>query len=108
MPKYGILIDYEFCVGCRVCELACKQEHNRPDGEWGIVVKEVDPEISGGKQYYFPFPTDKCNLCGKRRAGGHQPACVHNCWANVMTFGKIEELTERMQKKSRMVLWVPH
>lgn len=45
MPKYGLLINYEFCVGCHVCELACKQEHNRPDGEWGIYVKEVKPEM---------------------------------------------------------------
>ena len=32
MPKYGLLIDYEFCVGCHACEIACKQEHNRPRG----------------------------------------------------------------------------
>ena len=38
MPKYGLLIEYEFCVGCRACELACKQEHNRPDDEYGISI----------------------------------------------------------------------
>ena len=27
MPKYGLLIDYDFCIGCHVCEVACKQEH---------------------------------------------------------------------------------
>ena len=108
MPKYGLLIDYEFCVGCHVCELACKQEHNRPDGECGICVMEIEPEKSGGRQYYVPFPTDRCNLCGKRIARGLQPACVHNCWANVMQFGKIEELTLFMRKKPRTVLWAPH
>ena len=108
MPKYGLLIDYEFCVGCRACEFACKQEHNRPEGEYGIYVNEVQPEITGGKLYYFPFPTDNCNLCGKRVARGLQPACVHNCWANVMKFGTIEELTKYMQKKPRTVLWAPH
>ena len=102
------MIDYEYCVGCHVCELACNQEHNRPEGEWGITVKEIEPEITGGKQYFFPFPTDKCNLCGRRIARGLKPACVHNCWAQVMRFGKIEELTEHMLKKSRTVLWVPH
>jgi Fe-S-cluster-containing dehydrogenase component len=108
MAKFGLMIDYEFCVGCRVCELACQKEHDRPIDEYGICVKEVKPEISGGKQYFFPFPTDKCNLCGKRIAKGQKPACVHNCWADVMRFGKIEELAEHMKGKPRTVLWVPH
>jgi Fe-S-cluster-containing dehydrogenase component len=107
MPKYGLMIDYEFCVGCRVCELACKTEHNRPEGECGIHVKEVTPEISGGRQYFFPFTTDHCNLCGKRIARGLNPACVHNCWAGVMTFGRIEELTGYLLKKPRSLLLVP-
>ena len=108
MPKYGLLIDYEFCTGCHVCEIACKKEHNRPPEEWGIVVKEVEPDMAGGKQYYFPFPTDRCNLCGKRISKGVQPACVTNCWAQVMKFGKIEDLAEYMQQKAKTVLWTPH
>ena len=108
MPKYGLLIDYEFCVGCRACELACKQEHNRPEGEYGICVKEVEPEISGGKLYYLPFPTDKCSLCGNRVAKGLQPACVQNCWSGVMKFGKIDELAEYMKASPRTVIWAPH
>ena len=107
MPKYGLLIDYEFCVGCRVCEISCKNEHNRPEGEYGICIEEVDPEYAGGKQYFFPFPTDKCNLCGKRITKGLLPACVHNCWADVMKFGRIEELADLLSKKARTVLWVP-
>ena len=108
MPKYGLLIDYEFCTGCHVCEIACKKEHNRPPDEWGIYVREVEPDITGGKQYYFPFPTDKCNLCGKRIARGRLPACVTHCWAQVIKFGTIAELAEYMRKKSKTVLWAPH
>ena len=108
MPKYGMLINYDFCVGCRVCELACKKEHDRPEDEWGICVQEVKPEFTGGRQYFLPFPTDNCNLCGKRIAKGKEPACVHNCWANVMQFGKIEELVRQLTGKPKTVLWVPH
>jgi len=108
MPKYGLLIDYEFCVGCRACEIACKRENNRPDGEWGICVQQVQPEMAGGSLYYFPFPTDKCNLCGKRITKGLEPACVSHCWASVMKFGKIETLVEDMRKKPKTALWVPH
>lgn len=108
MPKYGLLINYEYCVGCHSCEISCKQEHNRPPEEWGIRVNEVAPEIAGGKLYYFPFPTDHCNFCGKRIARGLQPACVKHCWTGVMKFGKIEELVPYLQEQPRTVLWVPH
>jgi Fe-S-cluster-containing dehydrogenase component len=108
MPKYGLLIDYDFCIGCHVCEVACKQEHRRPAGQWGIYVMKVAPEIAGGKLYYFPFPTDHCNLCGKRIARGLQPACVQHCEAKVIRFGKIEELAHYLEEKPRIVLWVPH
>ena len=108
MPKYGLLIDYEYCTGCHVCEIACKKEHDRPDDEWGIIVKEVEPDVTGCNQYYFPFPTDKCNLCGKRISKGLKPACVSHCWAQVMKFGTISELTEYMKQKAKTVLWVAH
>ncbi len=108
MPKYGLLIDYDFCIGCRVCEIACKQEHQRPVGEQGIQVMGVEPEGAGGRLYFFPFPTDRCNLCGKRIAKGLQPACVQHCQARVMKFGRIEELIKEVQEKSKTVLWVPH
>lgn len=108
MPKYGLLIDYEYCIGCRACEQACQQEHKRPHGEYGIYVDQVEPEISGGKLYFIPFPTDKCNLCGKRLSKGLKPACVHNCWAKVMKSGTIEELSKEVRKKVRSVLWAPH
>jgi Fe-S-cluster-containing dehydrogenase component len=108
MPKFGLLINYEFCVGCHACEIACKQEHGRPAEEYGIRVQEIEPEVAGGKLYYYPFPTDHCKLCGKRIAKGLQPACVTNCWARVMKFGLIPELAAHMQEKPRNVLWVPH
>ena len=107
MPKYGLLINYEYCIGCHVCEIACKQENNRPLDEWGIYVMEVKPDISNGKMYYFPFPTDNCNLCGKRIAKGLLPACVKHCQTGIMKFGKIEELTEYMQHNKKTLLWVP-
>ena len=108
MPKYGLFIDYEFCVGCHSCEIACQQEHGRPADEWGIRVQRVEPEVSGGKLYYFPFPTDKCDLCGKRISKGLQPTCVKHCWAGVMKFGEIEALAREMKRKKKTVLWVPH
>ncbi|MFC1946003.1 4Fe-4S dicluster domain-containing protein [Chloroflexota bacterium] len=108
MPKYGLMVHYEYCVGCHACELACRQEHRRPEGEWGIRVIKSMGGMDGSKEYYIPFPTDKCNLCRKRTAQGLRPACVHNCWANVIEFGPLEELGKKMQKLTRAVLWRQH
>jgi Fe-S-cluster-containing dehydrogenase component len=108
MPRFGLLIDYEFCVGCRSCEIACKMEHHRPADQPGIIVQEVNPTVPEGKPYFIPFPTDRCNLCGRRRARGLEPSCVKHCWTGVIRFGTIEELAEQMRQKGKTVLWAPH
>lgn len=28
MAQYGLLIDNEYCTGCRSCEVACKNEND--------------------------------------------------------------------------------
>lgn len=110
MPEYGLLIDYEFCTGCHACEVACKQEHDLPVGKWGIKVLHIGPmEITPEKYQiaFIPVPTDLCNLCEKRTNQGKLPSCVHHCQANVMKFGKIEELTQELKNKPKMVIWAP-
>lgn len=107
MAKYGFLIDYEHCVGCHVCEMACAREHDRPEGESGIVINQVVPDQSGGRHYFIPVPTDHCNLCGKRLAQGRAPACAQNCWTEVIQLGRIPDLVQKIQAKPRLVLWAP-
>ena len=109
---YGLLIDYEYCSGCRSCEVTCKETHNYPVGKWGIRVLEEGPwEIEDGSGVfdynYVPVPTDLCDLCAARTSKGREPACVHHCLANVITYGPITELAEKMCEKSKQVLWFP-
>ena len=108
MPRFGLMIDYEYCVGCRSCEVACKMEHRRPADQPGIVVQEVATTAPGEKPYFFPFPTDRCNLCGRRRARGQLPSCVKHCWTGVIRFGTISELSSQMGQKGKTVIWFPH
>lgn len=109
---YGLLIDYEYCSGCQSCEVTCKETHNYPVGKWGIRVLEEGPwEIEDGTGVfdynYVPVPTDLCDLCVARTSKGREPACVHHCLANVITYGPIVELAEKMCEKSKQVLWFP-
>ena len=108
----GLLIDYEYCTGCQSCEVTCKEEHNYPVGKWGIRVLEEGPwEIEDGTGVfdfnYIPVPTDLCDLCAGRTAQGREPMCVHHCLANVITYGPLGELAQKMNEKGKQVLWRP-
>lgn len=110
--QYGLLIDYEWCSGCQSCEVTCKEEHNYPVGKWGIKVLEEGPwEIEDGSGVfnynYVPVPTDLCDLCVERTGKGREPMCVHHCLANVITYGTLDELVEKMKRKTKQVLWTP-
>ena len=110
MPRYGLLIDYEFCTGCHTCELACKQEHDLPVGKCGIKVMQSGPMELGPDRWsfnYIPFPNELCDLCHKRVKKGRQPSCVTHCQEGVMKFGTVDELAEFMALKPKTVLFAP-
>lgn len=109
MAKNGLLIEYDYCTGCHTCEVACQQEHDYPAGKLGIKVTEYILETLGEKPsiYYLPFPTDLCDLCTRRTAGGERPACVKHCQAACMKYGPIVDLAKEMEKQPKMVLYSP-
>lgn len=107
---YGLLIDYEFCTGCCSCEVSCKEEHNYTVGQWGIRVHEDGPWSMGDDMWNWnkiAVPTDLCDLCSERTAVGREPICVHHCLANVISFGTVEELAEKLAAKPKQALYVP-
>ncbi|WXG59373.1 4Fe-4S binding protein [Campylobacter concisus] len=43
--KQGFLFDYNFCIGCKACEISCQVYHNQdPDINWrhvdGLMIHE--------------------------------------------------------------------
>jgi Fe-S-cluster-containing dehydrogenase component len=108
-PAYGLLIDYEYCTGCHTCTLACCQEYGWEPGLSGIKVLEQVQTLPKGKTYltYLPFPTELCVLCTPRTKKGLRPACVQHCMAQVIQWGRLEDLAKELGKKPRMVLWSP-
>ena len=108
--RRGLLIDYYYCTGCRSCEVACYIEHGYPVGQFGIKVAKTGPwEYAPDKWQlsYVPIPTDQCDLCASRTAAGKQPSCVHNCHADCMRYGTLEELAEYMGDSSHQALFFP-
>ncbi len=111
MSQYGLLIDYEYCTNCHSCEVACEEAHDFPPEARGIRVFEDGPFEYGDGQWnwnYIPTPSDRCNLCADRVMNHQQPACVHHCLAQVMKFGRIDDLVEDFKAKPRQVLWMPN
>lgn len=104
----GLLIDYEYCYGCHVCEMSCKTEHGFKKGQWGIELHTMGPrEVAPDNwEYTFvPIPTALCDLCAERTAEGKLPTCVHHCNAKVIEYGPVEELSARVASKPKMVLF---
>ncbi len=108
MSEYGMLIDYEYCTGCRTCEVACKQEYNRPAGKLGgVEVQEYIHTLQSGRLYITNIPhfTKACVFCAGRVKQGLEPARAKHCMAQVLTFGRIDDLKEQIPLKRKALLW---
>ena len=108
MSEYGMLIDYEYCTGCKTCEVACKQEYGRPAGKvGGVEVNEFIHTLPNDKLFitYIPNFTRACVFCAGRVKEGLEPSCVKHCMARILTFGKIDELQKLIPKKRKAMLW---
>lgn len=108
MSRYAMLIDYEFCTGCKTCEIACKQEYGRPAGKLsGVEVKESIHTLPSGRLFITNMPqfTRACVFCAGRVKQGLEPACAQHCMARVLTFGKLEDLAKKIPEKRKALLW---
>ena len=103
----ALIIDYKYCTGCHVCEVACRNEHGFALGQCGIKVPDARPEKTGDhwSWNYVPVPTDLCDFCDARAAQGQDAACVHHCQSLCMRYGSVEELAPFLEEKPKRVLF---
>jgi Fe-S-cluster-containing dehydrogenase component len=71
MKKNALVIDHEYCWGCKTCEVACKQEFHVADGIKLISVLEDGPGMVQG-ELDFVFQVNVCRHC-------EDPPCVDAC-----------------------------
>lgn len=106
MALYGLLIDYNYCSGCRSCEIACQKDHNYAPGTRGLQLSVIGPtKLPDGKWQYdnLPMHTPYCNHCAARIAKGKLPACAHNCQSGCITFGEIKDLIPKMTNEKMVI-----
>ena len=83
-------IDYDTCIGCRMCMAACP--YNARTFNWS------DPVRSTGAGYgdaRVPERTrgvmEKCTLCKERTDDGDEPLCVRCCPGDARIFGDLDD-----------------
>ena len=99
-----VLIDFESCIGCRYCMVACPynvRQFNwqKPEGIDGVNYQyaygypfEVRQD---GKLVYTPHRpegvVEKCTFCVQYTEAGELPACVRGCPAVARIFGDADD-----------------
>jgi molybdopterin-containing oxidoreductase family iron-sulfur binding subunit len=90
-PDGIVVIDYDWCIGCRYCMAACP--YGARSFNWG------EPTIPKGdintSTHYLgnrPRPNgvvEKCTFCIQRTRAGQYPACVEVCPVGARKFGNL-------------------
>ena len=90
-PDGIVVIDYDWCIGCRCCMAACPYGARRFNWKEPSIPKaELNP-----KMHYLgnrPRPrgvVEKCTFCIQRARAGRYPACVEVCPVGARKFGNL-------------------
>jgi Fe-S-cluster-containing dehydrogenase component len=109
-PDGIVVIDYNWCIGCRYCMAACPYGARHFNWtESGIPPDELNPNT-----HYLgnrPRPhgiVEKCSFCIQRSRHGRYPACVEACPVGARKFGNLldpdSEIRYLMEHKRTFVL----
>ena len=90
-PDGIVVVDYDWCIGCRYCMAACPYYGRRFNWNDPVVpLKEMTK-----KQHYLGNrmrargQVEKCTFCVQRSRDGRLPACVEACPTGARVFGNL-------------------
>ncbi len=88
-----VVVDYNWCIGCRYCEAACPYHARRFNWEKPeLRAEEVNPNQGYLSNRIRPQGTmEKCHFCLHRTREGRQPACLEACPTGARVFGDIND-----------------
>ena len=90
-PDGIVVIDYDWCIGCRYCMAGCPywaRHFNWADPE--IPAEDINPRthILGNRPRKRGV-VEKCTFCIQRTRSGRLPACVEACPTGARVFGNL-------------------
>ncbi len=90
-PDGIVVIDYDWCIGCRYCSVACPYEARHFNFATPSITKEeINPNQSYLSNRIRPKGVmEKCTFCLHRVRAGKNPACLEACPTGARKFGNI-------------------
>ena len=99
-PDGVVVVDYNWCIGCRMCIGACPYWARRFNwGEPKLPKEDMNPNT----HYYGNRPrmkgvVEKCTFCMQRTRKGRYPACVEVCPVGARKFGNLLDPDSEIRK----------
>jgi molybdopterin-containing oxidoreductase family iron-sulfur binding subunit len=106
-PDGVVVIDYNWCIGCRMCMSACPYWARRFN--WGapnIPKNEINPDMHYlGNRPRMKGVVEKCHFCLQRTRKGRFTSCIEVCPVGARKFGNLldpESEVRRILDKKRV------
>lgn len=88
-----VVVDYNWCIGCRYCMAACPYDARRFNYQKPTIAREaINPNQSYLSNRIRPKGVvEKCTFCLHRTRDGKYPACLEVCPTGARVFGNLRD-----------------